>query len=287
MNRNDVCYCGSGKKFKKCHGPIFDKVGLYARRGIEVPEFELLKIPADIEGIKGAAKVNIAVLDEAAKHIRPGISTLELEQIIHNKTSEMGGVPAPLGYEGYPKSCCISLNDVVCHGIPDADTILEEGDILNIDCTTMVNGYYADSSRMFTVGKISESRQRLVDIAKECLELGFAAVKPWGFTGDIAHAVQTHAESNGYSVVTEFGGHGIGFEFHEDPYIDHTGEPGTGMLLVPGMVFTIEPMINEGSPEVLIDEDDGWTAFTEDAKDSAQWEYTVMVTETGAEILTY
>ena len=287
MNRNEPCYCGSGKKFKKCHGPLLDKVSLYERRGVEVPPFELLKTPKDIEGIKAAAKINIAVLDEVTRYIKPGINTAELDEVIYRKTLEMGGVPAPLHYNDYPKSCCISLNDVVCHGIPDEETVLLAGDILNIDCTTELNGYYADASRMFTVGTVSKSRQKLVDVAKECLDIGFAAVKPWGFTGDIAHAVQTHAESMGYSVVEDFGGHGIGLEFHEDPYIAHTGEPQTGMLLVPGMVFTIEPMINEGSPEVFVDEDDDWTCFTADAKDSAQWEYTVWVTDTGAEILTY
>lgn len=287
MNRNEACYCGSGKKFKKCHGPIFDKVATYARRGVEVPEFEMLKTPDQVAGIKEAAKINIAVLDEISKHVRPGISTAELDQIVHDTTAKLGGVPAPLGYNGYPKSCCISINDIVCHGIPDEQTILEVGDILNIDCTTLYNGYYADASRMYTVGNVSEERRQLVDAAKKCLDLGFAAVKPWGFTGDIGHAVQTYAESLGYSVVTDFGGHGIGLAFHEDPYIEHVGEPGTGMLLVPGMVFTIEPMINAGLPDLFVDADDEWTAFTEDAKDSAQWEYTILVTDTGAEILTY
>jgi len=287
MDRNKECYCGSGKKFKKCHGPIFDKVALFARRGAEVPEFEMLKLPPHIEGIKKAAKINIHLLDEVAKLIKPGVSTATLDKFIHDTTYAMGGVPATLGYDGYPNSSCISLNEIVCHGIPDEETILEEGDILNIDCTTIFDGFYADASRMYTVGNISDERQKLVDVAKEALNRGVAAVKPWGFTGDIGHAVQTYVESLGYSVVTEFGGHGIGIEFHEEPFIAHVGTPGDGMLMVPGMVFTIEPMINAGVPDLFVDEDDNWTAFTADGKDSAQWEHTVLVTETGCEVLVY
>ena len=196
-----------------------------------------------------------------------------------------GGIPACLNYEGYPKSICISLNDVVCHGIPSRKTILKEGDILNVDITTILDGYYADASRMFMVGKVAPEAERLVQVAKECMLIGIEAVKPWGYVGDIGAAVNAHAKANGCSVVTELGGHGVGKDFHEDPYIPHVGERGTGMLLVPGMVFTVEPMINAGRYKVTVDKKDGWTVRTKDHSLSAQWEKTILVTETGVEVL--
>ena len=215
------------------------------------------------------------------------MSTEEINTIVHDYTVSQGAIPAPLNFQGYPKSVCTSLNDEVCHGIPSEDVILEDGDIINVDVSTIYNGYFSDASRMFMIGQVHPDLEKLVRVAKECLDKGLAAAKPWGFLGDIAEAVQTHAEANGYSVVREFGGHGIGLEFHETPFVSHVGKKGTGMLLVPGMVFTIEPMINMGKPDIFIDSDDGWTTLTEDGYPSAQWEYTVLVTETGVEVLTH
>ena len=197
-----------------------------------------------------------------------------------------GAIPAPLGYENYPKSICTSIDDVVCHGIPDNKRILQSGDIINIDVTTILNGYYGDASRMYCIGEVSAEKRHLVQVAKECLDLGLAAVKPWGHLGDVGYAINSHAKKNGYSIVEDIGGHGVGIEFHEDPWVSHIGQPGTDMVLAPGMIFTIEPMVNMGDAEVWIDEEDGWTVYTEDGKPSAQWEYTVLVTEQGAEVLT-
>ena len=219
--------------------------------------------------------------------IKAGMSTAEIDKLVHDFTVAQGAIPAPLNYQGFPKSCCTSINDEICHGIPSEDVILKEGDIINVDVSTIFNGYFSDASRMFKIGAVHPELDKLVDVAKECLDCGLKAAKPWGFMGDIAEAVQKHAEANGYSVVREFGGHGIGLQFHEDPFVAHVGKAGTGMLLVPGMTFTIEPMINMGAPDLFIDADNDWTALTEDGYPSAQWEYTVLITEDGAEILTY
>ena len=182
---------------------------------------------------------------------------------------------------------CTSINNVICHGIPSEHEILIDGDIINVDVSTILNGYFSDASRMFTIGEVSSEAERIVRVTKECVELGLKAAKPWGHLGDIAYAINSHAQENGYSVVEEIGGHGIGLEFHEEPEVCHFGRKGTGMLLVPGMVFTIEPMINMGTWKVFIDEEDGWTVITEDELPSAQWEHTFLMTETGLEILTY
>ena len=182
-------------------------------------------------------------------------------------------------------SVCISVDDVVCHGIPSEDTILKSGQIVNVDCTTIFNGYYGDASRMYCIGEVSEAAEKLVRVTKECLDLGLQEVKPWGFLGDVGYVINKHAKDNGYSVVREIGGHGIGEELHEEPWVSHIGERGHDILLVPGMVFTIEPMINMGKPDVFEDEDDGWTIYTYDGQPSAQFEYTIAVTDDGAEIL--
>ena len=201
-------------------------------------------------------------------------------------TKEHGGIPAPLGYEGFPKSVCTSINNVVCHGIPDENEILEEGDIINVDVSTILNGYYSDASRMFTIGELSPEAERIVRVTRECVELGLKEAKPWGHLGDIAHAINSHAKANGYSVVEEIGGHGIGLDFHEDPFVSYVTPKGSEMVLVPGMIFTIEPMINEGSPDFFIDEENDWTVYTIDDGLSAQVEYMVLITEDGAEVLT-
>ena len=199
----------------------------------------------------------------------------------------MGGIPAPLNYEGFPKSVCTSINEQVCHGIPSNNVQLIDGDIVNVDCSTIYNGYFSDSSRMFCIGNVSEENQKLVRVAKECVELGLQQVKPWGHLGDVAQAIQDHAKENGYSVVRQVGGHGIGLEFHEAPYVSYVIKKGTGMVMAPGMVFTIEPMINMGTSEIYIDEQNGWTIYTDDEKPSAQWEIMVLVTNDGYEVMSW
>ena len=287
INRNAPCWCGSNKKYKHCHLEFDKKLFSYAQRGAIIPPRNIIKNEEQIQGIKESSKINTAVLDLVSKNIKVGMSTDEINTIVHEFTVSQGAIPAPLNFQGYPKSVCTSINDEVCHGIPSPDVILEEGDIINVDVSTIYNGYFSDASRMFKIGEVHPDLDKLVDVAKECLEKGLEAAKPWGFMGDIAEAVQKHAESNGYSVVREFGGHGVGLQFHEEPFVSHVGKKGTGMLLVPGMIFTIEPMINMGKPDIFIDSEDDWTVLTEDGYPSAQWEYTVLVTETGIEILTY
>jgi methionyl aminopeptidase len=255
-------------------------------KGHIVPDRSLLKTPQQIEAIKKSAALNTAVLDHVAAHIRAGMSTAEIDKLVYDFTKEHGGIPAPLGYEGFPKSVCTSINNVVCHGIPDENEILEEGDIINVDVSTILNGYYSDASRMFTIGELSPEAERIVRVTKECVELGLKEAKPWGHLGDIAYAINSHARANGYSVVEEIGGHGIGLDFHEEPFVSYVTPKGSEMVLVPGMIFTIEPMINEGSPDFFIDEENDWTVYTIDDGLSAQVEYMVLITEDGAEVLT-
>ena len=237
------------------------KVLYYQDRGHLVPSRELIKTPEQIEGIRRSGIINTGVLDLVEREIHAGMSTLEIDKLVYEYTKDHGGIPATLGYEGFPKSCCTSINEVVCHGIPNEFDILEEGDIINVDCTTILDGYYADASRMFTIGKTTPQKEKLVRVAKECLEIGMEAAKPFGFVGDIGHTIEKHAKKNGFSVVRD--------------------------LCVPGMVFTIEPMINMGTWEVFIDEEDGWTVVTEDEQPSAQWEHTFVMTDNGLEILTH
>ena len=287
MERNDPCWCGSGKKYKKCHMPIEEKIKLHRDRGEIVPSRKLLKTPAQIEKIKKSAALNTAVLDEVAAHIRAGMSTAEIDKIVYDFTTAHGGIPAPLNYQGFPKSVCTSINNEVCHGIPDENIILQEGDIINVDVSTILDGYFSDASRMFMIGEVSDRAKRLVRVTEECVELGLAAAKPWGHLGDIADAINTHAQANGYSVVVDIGGHGIGLEFHEAPYVSYVIKKGTGMVMAPGMVFTIEPMINMGTSEIYIDEQNGWTIYTDDEKPSAQWEIMVLVTNDGYEVMSW
>lgn len=262
------------------------KLWSLAARGQIVPDRSLLKTDEQIRAIKKSAALNTAVLDHVATHIRPGMSTARIDQLVYDFTVSHGGIPAPLNYEGFPKSVCTSVNDVICHGIPDENEILQEGDIVNVDVSTILDGYYSDASRMFLIGEVSPRARKLVDVTKECVERGLKAAKPWGHLGDIAWAINSHARKNGYSVVEDIGGHGIGLEFHEDPFVSYVTPKGTEMVLVPGMMFTIEPMINEGGPEFFIDEDNGWTVYTEDGGLSAQIEYMVLITRTGVEVLT-
>ena len=268
-----------------------ERILAFQNRGKLVPRRELIKTPEQIAGIRKAGVLNTTVLDVVAEKIHPGMSTLEVDKLVYDYTTAHGGIPAPLNYDGFPNSCCTSINDVVCHGVPSADDILEEGDIVNVDCTTILDGYYADASRMFVIGGKTQPRwQKLVDVAWECLKVGEKICsEPYVFVGDIGHAISKHAKKNHMSVVRDLCGHGVGLEFHEEPDVEHHGHKGTGMLLVPGMTFTIEPMINLGHWEVCIDEDDptGWTVVTEDYEASAQWEHTYVMTENGVEILTH
>lgn len=287
LERNDACWCGSGKKYKKCHEAFDDRLIKLRQQGHIIPDRDIIKTPEQIEAIKESCKINIAVLDYVAEHIKAGMTTEEIDKMVYEKTTQMGGIPAPLDYEGYPKSVCVSINDVVCHGIPCDEEVLQDGDIVNVDCSTIYKGYFSDSSRMFCIGEVDEDKKKLVEVTKECVEKGLEQVKPWGFLGDMGQAVNDHAMANGYSVVREIGGHGVGLEFHEEPFVSYVTKKNTEMVMAPGMIFTIEPMVNMGKCDVAVDEEDDWTVFTVDGSPSAQWEIMVLVTETGYEVLCY
>ena len=241
--------------------------------------------PDAFEGMRRAGRLAAEILDALAPHVVPGVSTQELDDIVYRMTVDGGGVPATLGYRGYTKSCCISINHVVCHGIPSADRTLKDGDIVNIDVTPIVDGWHGDTSRMYLAGNVGIKARKLVDTTYECLMLGLEKAKPGNHLGDIANAIQTHAEARRYSVVRDFCGHGVGRLFHDSPEVVHAGRPGTGPELRPGMIFTVEPMINIGRPDVKV-LDDGWTAVTRDRSLSAQFEHSIGITDTGCEIFT-
>ncbi len=265
-----------------------DKKILAAQKaGHSVPSRSLIRTPEEIEGIRRSGEVNTALLDMVAQEIKEGMSTGELDDMVNKFTLDHHAIPACLNYEGFPKSCCISIDNVVCHGIPDYNTFFRPGQIVNVDVTTILDGYYADASRMFIIGETTPEKKRLVDVTLECLHVGMEAAKPYSYVGDLGFAIQCHAQKNGYSVVRELCGHGVGLTFHEEPEICHYGRPGTGMMLVPGMVFTIEPMINMGKKEVHFSQEDGWTVTTRDGLPSAQWEHTFVMREDGLEILTH
>jgi methionyl aminopeptidase len=283
ISRNAACPCGSGKKYKRCclnkpGAPPLSDMNYALKHRIR------LKTPDQIDGIRRAGQLVIETLDRVEPHIRPGITTDAINTIVHEFTIQRRAIPAPLNYRGFPKSVCVSVNEVVCHGIP-GDRVLAEGDIVNVDVTSVLDGYYADASKTFNVGTPGQDALKIVSVSRQCLADGMAAVKPGNTVGDIGHAIQTCAESQGCSVVREFVGHGVGLDFHEAPQIPHYGRPGTGVRLMPGMVFTIEPMINLGKKELMV-LDDGWTAVTRDGSLSAQFEQTLLVTETGLESLT-
>lgn len=246
----------------------------------------IIKTPEQIDGIRKSCKLAGQTLEYIAPFIQAGVSTEFLDQKIEAFMRENGAIPATLGYGGYPKSSCISLNEVVCHGIPSKNTILKDGDILNVDVTTILNGYYGDTSRMFTIGEVSPVALDLIEVTKHCLNLGIQQVRPGNQFGNIGFAISKYAKARGYSVVYEFCGHGVGVNFHEEPQIDHTSRRNTGPIMKPGMTFTIEPMINEGRPGTVVDKNDNWTARTVDKKLSAQFEHTILITETGCEVLT-
>lgn len=287
LGRNDPCWCGSGRKYKNCHCDFDSRIDAFRRQGAVVPGHELIKNREQIDGMRESGRINIAVLDYVAEHIRAGITTAQIDLWVYEQTVRRGGIPAPLGYEGFPRSVCTSINEEVCHGIPSEDVVLEDGDIINVDVSTIYNGYFSDSSRMFCIGEVSPEKRRLVDITKKSLEVGLSQVKPWGFLGDMGQAIHDFARENGYTVVKEIGGHGVGLEFHEEPWVSYVSRRGTEMLMVPGMCFTIEPMINMGGDGIYVDDDNGWTIYTEDGLPSAQWEIQVLVTEDGYEILAH
>ena len=287
LGRNDLCWCGSGKKYKHCHEAFDEKLMEAADAGHQIPDHDMIKTPEQIEGIRESCKINVAVLDYVAEHIKAGVTTEEIDQWVYNETTRMGGIPAPLGYEGFPKSVCTSINDQVCHGIPSGDVVLKDGDIINVDVSTILHGYFSDSSRMFLIGNVDPEKEKLVRVTNEAVEKGLEQVKPWGFLGDMGQAVHDYAKKNGYTIVEEVGGHGVGLEFHEDPFVSYVTRRGEEMLMAPGMIFTIEPMINMGRPDIFVDDSNGWTIYTDDRLPSAQREIMVLVTETGHEVLAW
>ena len=243
-----------------------------------------IKTEEQIQGIRRCGELLLSIMDQVEAMIKPGLKTDEINTLVHEETIKAGAIPAPLNYRGFPKSVCVSVNEVICHGIP-GDRILEDGDIVNVDITPILDGYYADANKTFFVGKPSRNAEKIVSVAAESLRLGMEAVRPGATLGDIGHAIQHYAEGQDCSVVREFVGHGVGIDFHEQPQVLHFGKPGKGLVLVPGMVFTIEPMINLGRRHLHVLEDQ-WTAVTNDGSLSAQFEQTLLVTEDGYESLT-
>ena len=247
-----------------------------------------IKSPSDIEKMRMAGKLTAKVLEAVSEYIKPGLTTLEVDEFCERYIVDtLKAIPGSKGQYGFPYSVNTSLNHVICHGMPSAKHVLKHGDIINVDVTVISDGFYGDSSKMFCIGKTPPHAKRLVDVTQECLYKGIAIVKPGATLGDIGHAIQQHAENNHYSVVREYCGHGIGQKMHEEPQVTHYGKPGTGIILEEGMTFTIEPMINQGKPDIRHIEKDGWgIAVTKDRKLSAQWEHTLLVTKTGFEVLT-
>ncbi len=245
----------------------------------------IIKTPEQIEGIRTSSRLAAATLDMIEAHVKPGITTEEIDQICNAFILKNGGISACIGYRGYPKFTCVSVGDVVCHGIPDSKTVLKDGDIVNVDVTTIVDGYFGDTSRTYLVGNVSPEAKKLVETAKECLDVGIAEVRPGNRFGNVGYAISTYDEKRGYGVVREYTGHGVGIRFHEEPYVVHKAPKDSGPKMEVGMVFTIEPMINSGSHKTKL-LSDGWTVKTFDGRLSAQFEHTILVTEEGYEVLT-
>ena len=292
IGRNDSCWCGSGQKWKKCHfprlspsqsriTPIIDLKRDYLRK-YQI----LIKDDQQIEKIRAACVLASQILDATCALAKAGVSTQDLNDYAHRLHLEAGAIPAPLHYGSppFPKSICTSLNEVICHGIPD-QIPLHEGDIVNVDVTCILNGFYGDCSRMVTIGRANSERQLVVDVSYECLMRSIAVLKPGLPISKIGEVIEDYATSRGCSVVNQFVGHGVGVEFHEGPQIPHHRNQ-NNILLAHGMTFTIEPMINAGVREAIIDSRDHWTARTRDGRASAQWEHTILITEEGHEILT-
>jgi len=265
---------------------IIENLQHYKSQGYIIPNPSLIKTSEQIEGIRQSGKITTQILDLIEKEIRLGMATSEIDKLVYDYSIEHNAIPAPLNYMGYPRSVCTSINDVVCHGIPSDNTILKSGDIVNVDVSTILGGYFSDASRMFMLGNVTPNAKKLVEAAKECLDIGTKQVKSFSSTNEIGRAIEPFAKQKGYSVVRDLGGHGVGLKFHEDPHIDHFEKQGKGFLMLPGMVFTIEPMINQGAYNVKIARDK-WTVTTRDGSLSAQWEYTLAVTKDGYEILAW
>lgn len=284
ISRNDPCWCGSGKKYKKCHLNSDQEKGNMPEKLIKPPPGIIIKTDEQIRGIRESCRLSKKILEMVKERIDAGITTNEIDQWVYDYTIRHGAKPAPLNYNGFPKSVCTSINNVICHGIPD-DTVLKDGDIINVDVTTILNGYYGDTGRMFMIGEPSDDAKKLVRVARECLYIGIEQIKPFRDISCIGSEIEKHAKKNGYSVVRDYGGHGVGIKFHEEPHVHHYEKKGQGVPMVLNMVFTVEPMINAGSYNTRL-LSDNWTATTVDGSLSAQWEHTVRVTETGVEILT-
>ncbi len=288
IKRNDPCWCGSEKKYKKCHlwsdSCLEEKRTEKLRRIKHIPP----KTKEEINGMRRAGVFNGELLDYLRPSIKAGISTEEINSLAHHFTVNHGHIPADLGYNGYPKSVCTSINDVVCHGIPSEKAILKDGDIVNIDCTTIVDGFYGDSSETFMIGSVSEKARHLVMVTAQALIRGIDAVKPGRPLSVIAEAIEPYVLSEGCSVVRQYTGHGIGREYHDESFTvyHHIDTDNQQTVLVPGMTLTIEPMINLGGWKVVLDREDEWTVRTADGSLSAQFEHTLLVTETGVEVLT-
>ena len=275
IERNEQCWCGSGKKYKSCHlRKDEEMLQPFEKQGYPLPNKNLILTQNQIEGMEKSAKLTKSIIDETEKIIKEGVSTLEINDLVHKLTIDAGAKPAPLNYNGFPKSCCTSINNVICHGIPSKNDILKDGDIINLDITSILDGYYSDMSRMYMIGNVSENAKKLVEV-----------VKPYRPISDIGNVINDIADKHGYGVVRALTGHGIGLNFHQEPNINHYRTDAKTMIMVPNMVFTIEPMINEGTFDCYIGSDK-WTVYTKDNKLSAQWEHTILVTETGYKILT-
>lgn len=286
ISRNDLCWCGSNLKWKKCHYPEIPSHDPLAKKYLDAYGI-ILKTPEQIEKIRKACLITCEILSELCRAAKPGVTTLELDELSRKLHAKHHAIPAPLGYgkPPYPKSICTSLNDVICHGIPD-ERPLQEGDILNIDASAIVDGYFGDSSRMVAIGEISEEKRRVIDVSLQSLLHSIEACRPGNYVCDIGQAIEDYASAHHCSVVNQFVGHGIGLAFHEAPEIPHHYNR-IKIPFAPGMIFTIEPMINAGVREGDIDPKDGWTVRTRDGKPSAQWEHTILITESGHEVLTY
>ncbi|MBP5343292.1 methionyl aminopeptidase [bacterium] len=283
---NDICWCGSELKYCNCHKNFDLKLKEAKENGYLIPPRRFIKNLNQIEGIRKAGIINSGLLDYIESNIRPRMTTEEIDRLTVKYLKEHDSESADFMYEGYPKHLCTSVNDVICHGIPSDYVILNEGDIINVDATISHKGYFADASRMFMIGKVKPNAEKLVRVTKECLDFAVESIIPYKTTlNDLAKVIEVHAKKNGFSVVHEYCGHGVGLKMHEDPFVLHYQVKEKTYLIVPGMVFTIEPMINEGSRYLYLDYKDGWTARTKDKKLSAQWEYTILITEEGAEIL--
>ncbi len=282
IGQNKPCPCGSGKKYKNCcrNKKIEFSIKKEYKRKYDIT----LKDSIQVQGIRKSGELLLSILDQVETMIKPGLKTNDINTFVHEETIKAGAVPAPLNYRGFPKSVCVSTNEVICHGIP-SDRVLNDGDIVNVDITPILDGYYADASKTFFVGTPTKEGEKIVNVAAQSLKMGIEAIAPGATLGDIGFAIQNYAESQGCSVVREFIGHGVGIDFHEPPQVMHFGKRGEGITLVPGMVFTIEPMINLGKKELHVLED-RWTAVTNDGSLSAQFEQTLLVTKKGWESLT-